>query len=625
MKKMLWLHGAAALLLCLSLSGCGTKSDTKRVETETQELLQTWCDSLLKYQLTHKSEALDGAILCPSCGIIHGRCADAVYPLLYLSDLTGDAKYRDAAIKVFNWGRRNVRMPDGAWSNEVNISGWKGITVFGLIALAEAYKDFQDQMDTATRRKWYNTIVEQADFISHYLKPGRGNINYTASACYALALSAEVTGDDKYRSRAAELAALIPGYFTPNDHFLYGEGVYPYHKSPKGLLPVDLGYNVEESLPNLLLYADLVKDDSLKRLVKRSMDTHIEFMLPDGGWDNSWGTRNFKWTYWGSRTSDGVLLMCSVLAPENPVYAEIGYRNFDLLRRCSPDGLLYGGAHYGSAGYRACLHHTFDHAKCLALALKHGFGRAEQSVSIPRDAEYGAKHFKDIDTWLVAHGDWRATVTGYDVDYHILGGNPHGGALTVLWNEKTGPLLATGMTQYKCEEPANMQMLRGMCNYTGGMTVQYAENGRTYRNTSYRDSEITHEKTPAGERITILTGLETIDYKAPESGPLKVRITYEFADNDCVVTVQKMNPGDDREIELFIPVISPAMERYELSGNLCRIDKPYAQVLVEAEGGELRALPVEANGRAFLPTPGFEFIPLTVGFNMDATVKIGVM
>ena len=41
------------------------------------------------------------------------------------------------------------------------------------------------------------------------------------------------------------------------------------------------------------------------REVIASMRTHMEFMLPDGGWDNSWGTRNYKWTWWGSRTSDG--------------------------------------------------------------------------------------------------------------------------------------------------------------------------------------------------------------------------------------------------------------------------------------------------------------------------------
>ena len=31
---------------------------------------------------------------------------------------------------------------------------------------------------------------------------------------------------------------------------------------------------------------------------------HLEFMLPDGAWDNSWGTRSFKWTYWGVKSSN---------------------------------------------------------------------------------------------------------------------------------------------------------------------------------------------------------------------------------------------------------------------------------------------------------------------------------
>ena len=49
-------------------------------------------------------------------------------------------------------------------------------------------------------------------------------------------------------------------------------------------------------------------DARLARLaVATSLRAHLEFMLPDGAWDNSWGTRNYKWTYWGSRTSDGTV------------------------------------------------------------------------------------------------------------------------------------------------------------------------------------------------------------------------------------------------------------------------------------------------------------------------------
>ena len=51
----------------------------------------------------------------------------------------------------------------------------------------------------------------------------------------------------------------------------------------------------------------MVNDRELLSIVERSMNTHLEFMLPDGAWDNSWGTRSFKWTYWGGRTSDGFM------------------------------------------------------------------------------------------------------------------------------------------------------------------------------------------------------------------------------------------------------------------------------------------------------------------------------
>ena len=50
----------------------------------------------------------------------------------------------------------------------------------------------------------------------------------------------------------------------------------------------------------MVYYALMAKDTDLLTLVDRSMATHLEFMLPDGAWDNSWGTRSFKWTYWGA-------------------------------------------------------------------------------------------------------------------------------------------------------------------------------------------------------------------------------------------------------------------------------------------------------------------------------------
>lgn len=43
------------------------------------ELLKQWCDELLKLQLHDTGcRELDGAIICPACQIVHGRCHDLI-------------------------------------------------------------------------------------------------------------------------------------------------------------------------------------------------------------------------------------------------------------------------------------------------------------------------------------------------------------------------------------------------------------------------------------------------------------------------------------------------------------------------------------------------------------------
>lgn len=86
----------------------------------------------------------------------------------------------------------------------------------------------------------------------------------------------------------------------------------------------------------MVYYALMAKDTDLLTLVDRSMATHLEFMLPDGAWDNSWGTRSFKWTYWGGRTSDGFMGGYYAMAAQHPEYLEAIHRNIQLLKRLLP-------------------------------------------------------------------------------------------------------------------------------------------------------------------------------------------------------------------------------------------------------------------------------------------------
>ena len=60
---------------------------------EADKLLTKWMDTFLTYQCIHPDSALDGGVLCPACARMHGRIGDAVLPLMYLAEKTGNDKY----------------------------------------------------------------------------------------------------------------------------------------------------------------------------------------------------------------------------------------------------------------------------------------------------------------------------------------------------------------------------------------------------------------------------------------------------------------------------------------------------------------------------------------------------
>ena len=94
-----------------------------QLESEVFALLKDWCDGLLKLQIDMPGQDdFDGAILCPACKVIHGRCHDAVYPLLCMADRTGDDRYLTAAKKLFRWGG-NMLCDDGSLYNLYLFSG----------------------------------------------------------------------------------------------------------------------------------------------------------------------------------------------------------------------------------------------------------------------------------------------------------------------------------------------------------------------------------------------------------------------------------------------------------------------------------------------------------------------
>ncbi|MEG0216057.1 MAG: hypothetical protein RR685_07985, partial [Hungatella sp.] len=153
---------------------------------------------------------------------------------------------------------------------------------------------------------------------------------------------------------------------------LCGEGRPISGISKRGCRPVDIGYNMEESLPSMIQYAYQSGNEEIKKVAIKALNRHLIFMLGDGGMDNSFGTRNYKWTYWGSRTSDGCALGYLLAADQEPIFGIAAYKNLKLLEKCTHDGFLYGGPHLYEIGELPCVHHAFSHAKVLAGILDQG-------------------------------------------------------------------------------------------------------------------------------------------------------------------------------------------------------------------------------------------------------------
>jgi hypothetical protein len=599
------------------------------------QLLETWCDGLLAHQETAlHSPALRGALVCPACAIIHGRCGDAVYPLLRVAHTTGKAKYLEAALLVHEWSEQQVSRADGSWINDVTLSSWKGITVFHSIALAEALHHHGAILDTATRQRWTDRLARAAKFLDTFITIETGNINYPVTSSHCFALCAQVLNEPHYQDRARQLAHASLDYFTPNN-LLFGEGHPQTAITPKQCRPVDLGYNVEESLPALAQYALLTNDKPVLDQTIAALRTHMEFMLPDGAWDNSWGSRNYKWSWWGSRTSDGCHPAYVLLAQHEPKFLEVAHRNLELMAACTHNNLLYGGPDYFAHGDQPCIHHTFTHAKSLATVLDSNAASLVPSprLSLPRDEPYVIKSYPEIATHLASIGPWRATVTGYDFEYIERvqsggggasgGGHASGGALSLLYHQQLGPILTASMTEYQMIEISNQQAFLDKPHMPLTPRIESAAK-QTYTSLSDFEATTIAGISFAGKAREIIFDakgrLLTASHRPPPNGEAHYHLTYRIGESAVEITATVEVPSQT-PLQFILPVISRSNETAEQpDAKTIRITKPNGTLTIHTDAPKgFEAIPTE---RTFNLVPGFEAIPLTITMQPGQQIQI---
>ncbi|MBP3333520.1 MAG: hypothetical protein J6M35_05675 [Clostridia bacterium] len=568
---------------------------------EYYDLLKSWCDKLVEYQITELSDPnFHGGILCPACSLIHGRIGDSVYPLTAMYHYSGDEKYLNAAKLAVDWSEYNVLRKNGGYFND-KTHNWMGISVFSTLSFGETLLYHSGCLDDATKEKWTAIFVRLSEFVCSFFGGGadsahKTNVNYHASTAAALALAYKLTGNEKYKEEACKCAEYSKTFFT-DEGLLFGES--------KGF---DIGYNVEESLPALVLFAHYVEDEEYLDFVADKFKTHLEFMIPDGGWDNSWGSRANKWTYWGSRTSDGCQVALSILAKKDPIFAEAAQRSFNMYKKCSTNGLLYGGYMYIEAGEEGCTHHSFCHAKALCAMIDNGF-IYDTPTALPRDEEYGLKSFPCAHVELISKGDFRATVSASDV-VSYSGAATTGGTMTLLWNKKVGPIFAASMADYQMAEPKNMQYSRHI-NRMESTSLRIKEG--KFESVNERSAKLSASYDSEKIVVTACGKLKNLSFDEGCGYELK----YIFRENTVEIFAISEKGG-----RFIIPVICSGKDEVVTEGKSAIIRRENAEIILESDSDI--SFDFKAPRRNFNVVGGFMTAPLYIDMKSGESVRFAL-
>ncbi|MBP5235946.1 MAG: hypothetical protein J6128_00170 [Clostridia bacterium] len=576
---------------------------------EYQILLKEWLDSLLSLKIGGTGSGwLDGAIMCPACKSEHGRSGDMVYALVYMYSLTKERKYLEAADELLEWTEKNFRIPSGGYKNGAK-SEWTGITVFAAISYGLTLAEHKDDLGKDRYERLYGVFFRLCSFMDSYFETSMPNINYAMSYTALLAIRYRITGEASFGSKAREWFNFCMKWVTP-EGLIYGEGIPMDGITAKGCRSIDIGYNVEESLPSLVLYSVLTEDEEAKDRLCGILRAHLEFMIPDGGWDNSFGSRFYKWTYWGSRTSDGCQSAYVLLSDRDPVFGEAAYRNYLLYRKCTIGGLLAGGLMYGQAGEPACVHHTFCHVKAMTVMSKSGYVH-DRTLMLPRETGEGVKHWKSLDVATAQKDGWVMTVSGYDFLQHREL-YPTGGALTLLWNRNYGPVISATPTKYKMIESGNMQMpfLPPVC---GTPSLEKECSGKTYTNLN-DTAAVIESRTECDEIVITAHGI----LKDADGMPLEgseYEIEYRISE---AVSVRIFCKSGAR---YTFPIISDTGDSVSVGEETCSISGACELKITCSESDSLH---MEDNSRGFNPVGGFQTLPVNFEISADVPLQITV-
>jgi len=254
------------------------------------------------------------------------------------------------------------------------------------------------------------------------------------------------------------------------------------------------------------------------------------------------------------------------------------------------------------------------------MALDCGLSAAGQTVPLPCDEADGARTWPEAGVTQIALGPWRASITVNDIpSTRKRGGHPSGGALSMLWHARTGPLCVASLNDYIRYEGINMDDAPADAD-RAVLTprIEVRRGDRIYSNLYDGKAELSHREIKDGLEVTAKGTLRNSDGgPLPEKSAFELRYTFT---SDAVV----LSARTEAAARFIVPIASPAAEPFTASGDReFEWRKPDACVRLAASHAPI---PPPGTVRIFNYVPGIQATPviLATGGERSATVRIVV-
>ena len=581
------------------------------------------CDALLPAQLNEPASPNYGALVCPSVNPenhpLHSRAAEAVYPFAVAWKVTGNQKYRDAAIKLGNWLisiQETTGKKAGGWSEvwpDPEQKGWFGTTTDQLISIAGSYPILKPFLSKAEIEKWNSSMLKAADFVMQNF-PVKSNINYNPTAAATLGMAYQNV-DKPQQSWLVKADSLMNIYTLPSidrQNLLTGEG-----------MGVDEGYNMAQSIGYIALYAILMKDQHIKQKAADLLKEHYLFVYPNGSVDNSWGTRSFKWNYEsGTKTAPGVYFSFALLADMDPRFSTAGLKCLEYLNKeCIHNGFITYGPHADkhSSSSPPCNYSTFARAQSLALAVEYG-AKSTTTTTFPAQENDWFKFFPDINVAVVRTKKIMATVSAYgEIRRYPRPSVCRGGSITNLWMEGFGDhgfMQSSSTADYQRIEAQHMPIENDLLSLTP--RIEFTSDHSVFSNIWEEKGSMSAEKD--GEQIKVSVSGKMKSIKGTPS-EVSYKLTHRFYAD--YLTKEITVSGQSQAFRIVEPIVNDPGTKFSLKNDSTVIIKTASS----KNEWELRVtgstIPFHISlgpdaSKYWCPFPGVEAYPVIISFNTQS-------